>query len=96
MNFEAIKPRIFNAVAVGEIHLTVAPSSKRIADATHLKKPPRKNVVANIISPLISLPDQASFLYLQQMRVKRFGVLGGEVNGCDIKCGLAAAIAPLP
>ena len=37
MNFEAIKPRIFNAIAVGEIHLTVAPSPKRIADATYLK-----------------------------------------------------------
>ena len=34
------------------------------------EKPPRKNVVAKIISPLISLPDQASFLYLQQMLVK--------------------------
>ena len=37
LNFEATKPRIFNAIAVGEIHLTVAPSPKRIADATHLK-----------------------------------------------------------
>ena len=56
LNFEAIKPRIFNAIAVGEIHLTVAPSPKRIADAAHLKKPPR-NVVAKIFSPLIPLPD---------------------------------------
>ena len=49
--------------AVGEIHLTVAPSPKRIADATHLKKPPRKNVVAKIISPLIPLPDGFSLLH---------------------------------
>ena len=47
--------------AVGEIYHTDALSPKRIADATHLKKPPRKNVVAKIISPLISQPDASVF-----------------------------------
>ena len=54
---------------MGEIHQTVAPSPKRIADVTHLKKPPRKNVVAKIISPLIPLPDSVGVFCLLQSYV---------------------------
>ena len=51
----------------GGSHFT-APSPKRIADATHLKKPPRKNVVAKIISPLILHALRSAPLGLRYVR----------------------------